>query len=286
MKKIAVLMLALMMVCSCAMADVSVGTKLEVANCNEYISLRLGADTHEEVIAQLPLGYEAVCLGAAENGFLLLGTPYGYGYALEKYLEPVEETMSGRTIGDELTANERYNINLFLSNFTEADFCWGKGYFDHDDERQLIDFAINHIWFNQQDKLEFLEDISEYNTRLKKETVLPVIKKYFGIDVKSMEPTWAEIHGDYYCWTETGGHVASGFAQETSVVDLGDGTYDVWFSVLGSGWGWTNECCGYTLDEARAAYPDAYEMCGYARIQASDLSDRATFTLKEYACGR
>ena len=286
MKKSACMILCVLLLllsCGSAMADVPVGTEMRVANCSSFITLRWGPDTQEEEIAKLDLGEAVIYLEQAENGFARVGTPWGRGYVLERYLEMADFPKDSRAIGDNLTDQERYNINLFLSNFTEADFAWDKGYFTLDDDAAMVDFAINHVWFNQQDKIEWLDDFDEFNVRLDTKYIKPVTEKYFGVEPKCYAPTWVCWIDSGYFWTETGGHVPSGFAQETAVQTMDDGYYDVWFEVCGDGDNWTNECCGWTLEQARAAYPCEKISVGYACIYAEDLSDRSTFKLVKYA---
>ena len=283
-----VLVAALLLATGTALAATKaprIGSFLEVVNCKRSISLRWEPDTKSEAIDQLPLGTWVVSLGQAQNGFILVGSEYGKGWALARYLQPVDAVWNGADLTNRLTDRQRYNVNLFLSNFTEVSFAWQTGTFVLGDDRQMVDFAIDHIWFNQKDKLEWV-DRGEYNVRLKESWILPVIRKYFDVQLGSMDATWIDRKDGYYWWTETGGHTPDGFAQVTQLVDLGDGYYQVYFESYGAGMDWTNDACGYTLAQARAAYPDPwrdYHPNGYAEIYAPDLSDRSTFTMLRYA---
>ena len=286
MKKYGTIILLSVLLCLCmagwAGADIAIGTRMEIVGAQQQVWLYENPEYSDNVVAALPLYEEVVWLSLVENGYAQVATQYGRGYVREENLKALP-SYAGRTVDDQLTADQRYNINLFLSNFTEADFAWGTGYFDMDDEVEMVEFAINHIWFNQQDKIEWVDGHEEGNVRLKEEYIAPVAEKYFGRAPLSAQPKWAVYKDGYYYWTETGGHVASGFAQITSVRELENGYYEVYFETYGGGMAWTNDCCGLTLDQAREKYPDNYPLAGYALLEIGDINDRATYRLLRYA---
>ena len=280
LKKLCLVLCVMMVLLSCsALADAVKGTEMKVSNCDNYITLRFDPSTSAMEEAKLPLGAKVIYLDAAENGFAHVGTAFGAGYVLEKYLTTISAP-NGKAIGGGLSKTQRYNINLFLSNFTETGMGWGTGYFNLNDEPEMINFAINHIWFNQQDKLEWFPERDDYNVRLNARYIAAVTEKFFGVSPMNYQTKWDALAEDnFYYWMETGGHTTEGFAQETKVLNAGNGYYDVWFETHGSGDVWDNDCCSMTLEQARAAYKDGFSRTGYARIYASDLSDRSTFKL-------
>ena len=263
-------------------ADTSIGTLMEVVNCREYVTLRIDPDKRSEELARLPLGERVTMLGErVENGFCLVGTEYGKGYVLVKYLSALpDEVDNAVSIDAELTQAQRADINLFLSNFTESDFGHPLGYFDMNDDRMMIDFAINHIWFNRHNQIEWVDD-GEYNVRLAEEAVLPVCEKYFGFAPTEHDSRWVDLTDGYYRWTETGGHVSMGFAQATSVSRMGEDWYVVYFERYGTGENWSNDCTAWTIDQARAQFDCSGH--GMAIFVAENLNDRSTYKLLKYA---
>lgn len=266
-----------------AAADVTLGTKMEVVRCREYVTLRSEAKRAGAEIAQLPLGTEAVLLDEqAQDGYYRVGTAEGQGYVLAEYLEAREETQA-IAIDRELTDAQRADLNLFLSNFTEVDFDGQNGYFEARDELAMVDFAIDHIWFNQKDRLEWVTG-EEYNVRLDSELTRSVCEKYFGYAPKQPVSSWCPEKDGYFCWNESGSHVQEGFAQVTSVSTLGEDRYAVYFESYGAGEEWDNERCGWTIDQARAQY--AQDGRGYAELIAENLDDRASYKLLRYVFSR
>lgn len=281
MKRVLISVFAvLLLLASCACAEGVVGQHARVANCNEYISLRYEPDTSSEVRAHLPLGKQVVYLSASQNGFACVATDEGWGYVLEQYLafSPVPE---GKSVLSSLNEKEYYNVNVFLSNFTEAEsYCWNNGYYDRSDDRETVEFCVNHIWFNDNDKIEWIDE-GEYNVRLSDRTIADVSMKYFDFVPSSLESMHVDHIGGYYYWEETGGHVPDSFAIITDLIRLSDGTYLAYFDSFGMAYGWNNDCCRYSLSQARSEYGerDAY---GCAVLRIGDLSQYSSFYLEEF----
>lgn len=266
-----------------AAADVTLGTEMEVVRCREYVTLRSEADRTGAEIARLPLGATAVLLDErAQDGYYRVGTAQGQGYVLAEYLEAREDAQA-IAIDRELTDGQRADINLFLSNFTEVDFDGTNGFFEARDEQAMVDFAIDHIWFNQADRLEWVEG-KEGSVRLDSELTRSVCEKYFGYAPKEPVSSWCPKEDGYFCWSERGSHAQEGFAQVTSVSALGDDRYAVYFESYGAGEEWDNDCCGWTIDRARSQY--AQDGRGYAELLAGNLDDRGSYKLLRYVFSR
>lgn len=265
-----------------AYADTTIGTLMEVVNCREYVTLRLEPDTRAEEVTRLMLGERVTMLdGQVRNGFCRVGSERGWGYVLVKYLSALpDEVDDASSIDSELTATQRADINLFLSNFTECGFASDRGYFDMNDDPVMIDFAINHIWLNQSDKIEWVEE-GEYNVRLSEEAIVPVCEKYFGFAPTEHASRWYDLADGYYRWTETGGHVNLGFAQATGVRRVDEDWYAVYFECYGAGDGWNNDCMSWAIEQARKQY--VLYGRGMAIFVAENLNDRSTFKLLKYA---
>ena len=288
MKRLMCCILLLAMLCG-GSALAEIGNRLKVVNCDEYVTLRSWPDTSADALAKVPLGKTVDEIHEAGNGFLCVSYRGQTGYVLERYLRVAEDYSGSRV---KLSAGERYNINLFLSNFTEAGFVWNGCYDDsRTDEALLTDFAIEHCWFNRQNRLEWGDYFGGNNVRLPRDQIAPIVKKYFG---KSITPSksvpYIDYKDGYYYWEETGGHTDDGFACLTRIEQVGRTRYSVWFDIYGMGYGWDNDVCYYTRDEARQAYPlfsggDAHFGHAVIDVGSSGLSDREDWKLERYtAC--
>lgn len=291
MKKILCLVLCLMLAMGSAMAaeTVKFGDLLEVANCKEFITLRAEASTKAEALDTLPLGEAVRYLGSDGHGFARVLTLDGTaGYVLEEYLARMQTTAIAYddvVLSDE----EYYNVNLFLTNFTEQFFENPTGFFDADTatDGKLVQFAIEHIWFNRKDDLEWGDwGKGSYNVRLSDEYIAPVCEKYFGRAPENLWPLYADYSGGYYYWQETGGHVPGGFAQAGEIYRVGMNDYRVIFSVYGQGMEWDESVYGmgeHVLAHEHPEYFSKYQPCGSAVFSVGEggsLADRSTWTLK------
>lgn len=277
----ALLALTALLAGSAALADMRVGDEARVVNCNEYITLREEPSTSAAALARMPLGARVTVIRDDGSDFIYVHYGHEAGYALRGYLERTKD-YEGRSVSP--SGEERYNVNLFLSNFTEAGFTWREWHFDAKDYQHsmLIDFAIDHIWFNQQDKLEWGE-WGEDNVRLSDQYIAPVTTRYFGISPWFLSETRYDHRKGYYYWQETGGHINDGFACLTGLSSLGDGVYSVRFCVMGAGMSWNNDVCRLTVKQNR----NSYDITGYGHAlidtgAKGSLSDRGAWKLTRY----
>ena len=128
MKKwIACLLLAVLLCGATALSEV--GDRRKVVNCEEYVTLREWPETSANALARIPLGKVVEEVGEVDGGFTLVSWRGQSGYVLSRYLRTVED-WSGSSV--RLDDDERYNLNLFLSNFTEADFGRAEGGYRED----------------------------------------------------------------------------------------------------------------------------------------------------------
>lgn len=286
MKKLLCCLLALSLLCA-PMALADVGARMRVTNCNEYITLREEPDTSAAALARLPLGAYVDEVGSADNDFMCVSYRGKTGYALGQYLTEVDD-YAGDTVTP--TDQEHYNINLFLSNFTEAGFMWRGGCYDEEypNAAALTRFGVNHCWFNRQDRCEWGDYFNGNNVRLPEDQVTSAVKKYFG--ASGFKPDHSadlyDYKSGYYYWQETGGHTKDGFASLYDVGKLGNRRYGVRFYIYGMGEDWTNDVCNYASWEAEEAYPPYGNIPrGYAVIDvgSSGLGDRSDWRLIRYA---
>ena len=296
MKKLLTCVLALAMILATGVPAlaVEIGTTMTVVNCNEYITLREEPDTRAAALDRMPLGEKGVVfLGEADNGLWLVSYEGQTGYALAKYLKPMG-TFEGKRCDP--SARERYNFNLFLSNFTETGFLWRSGCYSKaapPDTALLTEFAVNHCWFNRQSRIEWAEDqyFNGNNVRLPENQIVPIVKKYFGETIKpNHKLAYIDYRDGYYYWEETGGHTSDGFACLTGVEQLDDTRFCVAFNIYGGGEYWDNDVCYYTAQQAAKAYPtyDGSAYYGRAVIDTGDsgASDRSDWSLEFIAINR
>lgn len=192
----------------------------------------------------------------------------------------------------------QYNLNIFISNFVEADLRTFSGNID---SASLIDFGIAHNMLNNSSYFENIDPRTfresrydtEYdcNVRIQKNYITNTVKKYFGITLSDSDYEQYDLYENGYLYSEvTGGWSSQGFAVVSEINVLGNNEYEVVFEAYTDGywfdrkdryklspetiqnvdWEYKNE----TLDSRRK---------GSARFRASDINDRTTYVLKSYS---
>lgn len=176
---------------------------------------------------------------------------------------------------------ERYNINLFLSNFSETGMTFYSA--ERYTDAQLVDFAIFHTWYNRQDRIERGQWGAD-NCRMSDEFVTEITEKYFGKKPVSMSPSKNRYADGYYYWQTTGGYMGMGVVSMSHVEDMGDGCYGVYFGCYGEGEFWSADDCHLRPEQAAKRFPDSPVHTGYAVIDTNGgtLEDRSTWTLEQY----
>ena len=283
MKKILSAILIAVLLTGGAMAEL-IGDRLEVIKCKEWITLREDPSKKADSLEQMPLGADDLVLLDWDHGdFARLSYDGEVGYALKEYLA-VAENFGGEEIA--IDEEVRFNINVFLSNFSEQGFAVREGSYlsENADAGDVLDFAINHIWFNKQKFLEWNEEgeWGEYNVRVSAAKVSPTAEKYLNKQVEKGASRNFDLDGNYYYWTETGGHVADGFVCHDSVNALDENRISVYFRVYGAGDAWDNDDCYLTPEEVQQKYWCSH--VGHAVIYTGgDLYDRDEWHLERYA---
>ena len=179
-----------------------------------------------------------------------------------------------------LTEKEHYAVNLFLSNFTEIGVDEISTY--EFEDKPLVDFAHDHLWFNDYDSFEYGEYFGGNNCRVSDDRIQEIIDKYF-LDPRTVDLslTRFDYDGEYYYHTETGGWINDGFAMNTSVCPIEDNYYYVSFMIFAGGELWENTALNLSIAEAWEQFGHP---CGYgsALIYAEDLSNRSTYKMINY----
>lgn len=291
MKRLFSLLLMMALLCSSALAcnDWHTGDHLQVVKCKEYISLREKPSTDAKVLDRIPLDGIILYLHTHDDRFVKVLHNGQIGYVMQKYLKNLFSVCE-HCIPQNLNDEELYNLQIFLTNFTEQGMLAPAGVLHGDSmtDAALVDFAAEHIWYNRQDKLEWGEYKNENNVRLDKQHIPEVCLKYFGRMPELFTSARYDVDGDYLCWQETGGHVPYGFALVNGADNMGDGRYRVSFCVYGMGMKWDNEV--YSMDERSLVHemPEYFSNIrpygdAVINVNGGNLMDRSTWTLERLA---
>ncbi len=141
---------------------------------------------------------------------------------------PVPETKTTVEGIEALTADERYELNIFLSNFSEAMYDPIDGYYTGAEEK--VNFVYTHAKINSPKNIEYLNG----NAYMSEEYVNTIIKRFFGhtisyTDIKDAKD-WIFMEG-YYCIPAADGEFYGYFSIADSYIENPDGTYNVRFNV-------------------------------------------------------
>ena len=93
-----------------------IGDQAVVKKCKEYITLREADNAQATELARIPLGEQVIYLNPAQNGFALVEYGDTQGFVKAEYLG----NQTARATPFAITEEERRNVNLFLTNFTET----------------------------------------------------------------------------------------------------------------------------------------------------------------------
>lgn len=241
------------------MAELKLGDRATIENCREFVFLCAEPSTSANRIDKLELKTTVNVLDTVTNGFMLVEADGNTGYVLADYLELYEdyENCAGETM--DLTDKQRYNINLFLSNFSEQRMPvydesdalneWGARV-----DNFLLDFAVQHLLFNQGDKLES-GDYTMDEIRLKMEKLNDIAWKYFKKRPAALGMASYSYSGDYYYLNFADQRINGGFVSANRVDALWDSRYAVRFSIYDADCGcWENDACRLTPGEAALLY--------------------------------
>ena len=178
-----------------------------------------------------------------------------------------------------LSDDERYTMNLFLSNFTEVggDIAFTSG------DAALVDFAHDHLWFNDYDSFEHGEYPNGANARISDDYIQEIIDHYFEQAPQvDLSQSRFDYDGEYYYHTETGGGANGGFALTLGAYATGENRYYVSVLTFGEDNSWDNGDLKLNFADAEMQF-GAPTHGGHAWITASDLSDRSTYRMISFS---
>ncbi len=143
----------------------------------------------------------------------------------------VEETKAENLL-DSMDSEERRGVNIFLSNFSEANFAsYGNGSLNQNE--QLLDFAFKHNKINVPGRIR--QDMAQNGKWFDIIDVVNVdstLIRYFGHTIPHQSYLNYDLNGDRYYTPATSGVPVAYFTSASSMIDNGDGTYNVEFSVF------------------------------------------------------
>ena len=175
----------------------------------------------------------------------------------------------------------RYNINLFLSNFSEQGMEFYSSGRIHDET--LVNFALDHIWLNRQDLVE-RADFGAYNFRIADDRIRDISLKYFGAAPESYASSRYAYERGWFYGESTGGYMGHGVVSLSHVEDMGGGVYGVYFGCYGEGEFFAASDCYLRPEQAAAKFRGCGVHTGYAVIDThgAGLHTREGWTLLQY----
>lgn len=270
---------------------IETGYRAIVANCDEFITLRQSPDASAYGIQTIGLGEVVNVIGTEREGFVEVVykgdcgqvTDADHGYVPTKYLH-ILDRYTGMEV--KLAAEEHYNLNLFLSNFSEQ----GIEIYDEADMTEewvfvqdafYLDFVIRHTALNRPDKLEpgayMLGDV-----RLKKQYLPEAVWRYFKKEIVDLDAALWNQTDHYYYWDQHAMPISGGFVCLDRVDFIGDCRFAVRFGIYGDGDAWTKEDCKRTPAEAAESYPLSRSGMAVIATDSESLTDRSDWRLEHW----
>lgn len=200
----------------------------------------------------------------------------------------VEEPEDNRIV---LTDDLQYDVNIFLSNFSESDV---ESFDGIPSDKALLYYALSYNLINRNNLFESVENPPKdslywTNIRISEKYILETIEKYFAVKkYPGFAADFYEGYVDGYYYDQfTGGYLCSGFSIVKEVNYIGNNRYELQFDIYDDGAG-GSEYYGFSLEEIEK--DDNEYLCylgkGTAIIYASDINDRSTYWLDEYSVTR
>ena len=193
--------------------------------------------------------------------------------------------------GIALTDSLQYDLNIFLSNFSESNV---PSFSDRLSDEELANYGLFYNFINRQHLFEsgdyYDHDGVDCNYRIEEHYVIETIKKYFDVTVSPGFAEGTKIYVDgYFYMGFTGAPLSEGFSIASSAEDVGGNLYKVKFSIYMSYRG-DQPYYGYTTQQIQsesASQESLLYVCdGTAYIRATNIYDRSTYILDSYYVSR
>ena len=179
-----------------------------------------------------------------------------------------------------MTNDEKRNINVFLSNFSEIHFySYGNG--DADENESLLSFAFLHNTYNSTGNV-FMTNAGYY--AMTSAAVDTTLNRYFGRTVPHMSVgPYIYSEGNFHV-EPAAGSVCSYFSVATALYDNKDGTFTVEFEVfsdMDKDISVDSSSYSCTPERARALY--SLDAKGSAVVTKKTYNGTNTYELKKYS---
>ncbi|MBR5827467.1 MAG: zinc ribbon domain-containing protein [Clostridia bacterium] len=196
----------------------------------------------------------------------------------------------------EFTSDLQYNVNVFLSNFSESGL---ESFYDRPSDENLARFSKWYNFMNRhlttvewdEEDADFPYDMasSGFNFRISEDYGIEAVEKFFGIKLEKGFGKGFENYKDGYFYDQfTGASYSQGFTIVSSLKNKGDGIYDAEFVIYETSDGIDSPYYSYTSEQIRndMSTPGNYYISssgyGTARFKATDINDRSTYKLIGY----
>ena len=188
-----------------------------------------------------------------------------------------------------LTSDLQYTLNLFLSNFSEANM---KSFTRFPNSEDAAKFALNFNFINKRENFEMLNNPVtlngvEYNYRIPKEIIRSTVFNYFFITqlLPSFDEKIPFYYDGYYYYQFTGGMIMDDLTVVTRVVQTDRYEYEVYFKLYDVA---SNNANMYTMSDyqVQAEMQNKsfirYSGNGMAVIDTSDIYSHNECRLADY----
>ena len=253
-----------------AAENMRIGDQAVVTKEKEDAVLRAEANDAADELVHVSAGQSVIYIAPEKGGYAQVEAAGVRGYLPADRLE--SQTTRGTPFS--ITEEERHNVNLFLTNFTETGMARYEPTETADGE--LVRFAVLHAWLNQSERWEY----GEWGNRLAQNSVSDTVLRYFGRPLILPDQPDFQYDGAYYYMTEPGAPVGLGFACVSEVEMLGGGLYRVYFGVYGMGEMLGDDVYDLLPEQAARLYAGAAPLQGCAVIRTLGLSAREGFILE------
>ncbi len=177
-----------------------------------------------------------------------------------------------------MTAAEKREVNLFLSNFSEVSY----GIYVTEETANKLHFAFMHNVINNKNFKKYFSN-SEY--RISADLVDKTLNRFFGHSIERAEPAGSEwrYENGYFYTAAADGESVSYFTVAKSLTDNHNGTYTVQFDVfsapgphdpIDSSW--------YSLSHAQAISRFERVYGGTAVVKPKTHNGSATYEMVDY----
>ena len=206
--------------------------------------------------------------------------------AAQRYTQPAEEVYP---ISLRLTSELQHTMNLFLSNFSEANM---KSFETFPGAEEALDFALSFNFINKKENFELLNSPvtfngRSYNYRIKEDTIKNTVYNYFHVTqvLPSFGHNLINYKDGYFYYQFTGGMIMDDVTIVTAVRQIDRYSYEVDFRLYDAA---SNNRNMYTMDDSQVQSEMQskpfirYTGSGTAVISSEDIYKHNACRLESY----